>query len=69
MREFNEWVNKKEISINSKLFKRHFNIQRPSDMLKLLYNTNDKKKNSNLVNVIKSGLNDLKKEIGKMSED
>ena len=69
LREFNEWVNKKEISINSELFKRDCNLQRRGDMLKLLYNTNDKKKNSNLVNVIKSGLNDLKKEIEKMSED
>ena len=69
MREFNEWVNKKEIGINSELFKRDCNLQRRGDMLKLLYNTNDKKKNSNLVNVIKSGLNDLKKEIEKMSED
>ena len=32
-------------------------------MLKTLYTTNDKKKNSKLVNVIKSGLSDLKNEI------
>ena len=38
-------------------------------MLKTLYNLNDKKKNSLLVNTIKSGLSDLKNELKKMSED
>ena len=33
-------------------------MQMPSDMLKALYTTIDKKKNSNLVNLIKSGLNE-----------
>ena len=32
-------------------------------MLKSVYKTNDKKKNSTLVNIIKSGLSDLKNEI------
>ena len=32
-------------------------------MLKLVYDANDKKKNNNLINVIKSGLSDLKNEI------
>ena len=31
-----------------------FIFQRPSDMLKTVYNTNDRKKNNDLVNVIKS---------------
>ena len=38
-------------------------------MFKLLYKTNNKKKNKELVNMIKSGLRDLKDEIEKMSED
>ena len=43
---FNEWVNGKEIEINSEIFQKHFCFQRPSDMLKAVYLTNDKKKNS-----------------------
>ena len=34
-------------------------MQMLSDMLKALYTTNDKKKSSNLVDLIKSGLNDF----------
>ena len=64
-----EWVNKRETGINSELFKRHFNFQRPSDMLKTVNNTNNRKKKNDLVNVIKSGLSDLENEIEKMSED
>ena len=39
------------------------------DMLKLLHNTDSKKKNKDLVNMIKRGLSDLKDEFEKMSED
>ena len=39
---------------------KHFKIQRPSYIFKLLYETKDKK-NSELVNVINSGLKDLEK--------
>ena len=67
MSEFNEWVNRK--GINPELFKKHFHFQRPSYMLKVVYTTNDKKKNSKPVNVIKSGLNDLKNEIEGMGEE
>ena len=66
---FNEWVNKKETNINSEIFQRLFKFQRPSDMFKLLYKTNNKKKNKELVNMIKSRLSDLKNGIEKMSED
>ena len=38
-------------------------------MLKSVYKTNDKKKNSTLVNIIKSRLSDLKNEIEDMSEE
>ena len=66
---FNEWVNKKETNINSEIFQRLFKFQRPSDMFKLLYKTNNKKKNKEFVNMIKSRLSDLKNGIEKMSED
>ena len=67
--EFNEWIIKKEADINGKLFMKHFNFQRPSDMLKNLYQINDKEKKNKLVNVINSGLKDLKEEIKEMSEE
>ena len=38
-------------------------------MLKDLYRTNDKYKNNELVNVIKSGFSDLKNEIENMGEE
>ena len=38
-------------------------------MVKTVYTTNNRRKNEKLVNVTKSGLNDLKKEIEKMSDD
>ena len=38
-------------------------------MLKTVYNTNDKKKNNDLVIMIKSGLNELKREAENMSEE
>ena len=53
--KFNEWVNKKERGMNSEIFHKHFSFQRPSDMLKAVYKTNDKKKNNKLVNDINSG--------------
>ena len=67
--KFNEWVNEKERGINSEIFQRYFNYQRPSDMSKDLYRIDDKYKNNGLVNVIKSGLSDLKNEIKNISEE
>ena len=58
---FNEWINKKEKDINKELFTKHFSFQRPSEMFEFLYQTNDRKKNSELVDVINSGLKDLEK--------
>ena len=66
---FSEWVNKKEANINSEIFQRHLKFHRPSDMLKLVYKTNNKKKSSELVNIIQSGLSGLKNEIKNMSEE
>ena len=61
-------VIEKEIDLNEEIFKKYFNFQRPSDMLMFLNKTNDKEKNIELVNVINSGLKDLKEEIKKMSK-
>ena len=69
VRNFNEWVNKKETGINYKLFEEHFKFQRPSDILKSVYKTNDKKNNSKLVNIIKSESSDLKNEAEDMSKE
>ena len=69
MRKFNELVNKKETDINRELFQKHFKFQRPSDMLKFVHTTNDKKKNDDLGNLIKSGLSNLKNEIENMNEE
>ena len=57
-----------ETDINDDLFNKYFKFQRPSDMLMLLNKTNDTEKNNKLVNLINSGLKDLKEEIKKMSE-
>ena len=66
---FNKLINKKETDINKELFKKHFNFQRPSSMLKDLYQINDREKNNKLVSVINSGLKDFKKETEKMSKE
>ena len=51
-------IAKKEEKISFELFEKHFSFQKPIDMLKTVYDTNDEK-NINLVNVIKSGLSVL----------
>ena len=57
-----------EIDLNEELFKKHFNFQRPSDMLTFLNKANDKEKNNELVSLINSGLKDLKEEIKNVSK-
>ena len=69
LNKFNEWLNKEEIDLNEEWFKEYFKIQKPGDMLMYLNKTNDKKKSNELVNVINSGLKDLKEEIKKVSEE
>ena len=69
MNEFNKFIINKETGINRELFKNHFGFQTPTEMFKNLYNQNNKNKNNELVNVIKSGLIDLENEIEKVSED
>ena len=69
LNKFNKWINQNETGMNHELFKKHFDFQRPGAMLKTVYNTNDKKKNNDLVNVNESGLSDLKNELENMSEE
>ena len=57
------------MSIKTELFKRFFNFQMASAMLKAIYDTDNKNKNRDLVNVIKSRLSNLQDEIKEMSED
>ena len=66
-KEFIENIENK--SINYNLFKEYFNFESPTVLTKQLYKIKNKKENSELVNVIKSGLIYLKDEIRKMSED
>ena len=69
MNEFNKYIAEEETDIHNELFTKHFNYQRPSDMLNHLYKTNDMNNNNKLVSVINSGLKDLKEEIKKISEE
>ena len=57
-----------EKDINNALFNKYFKFKRPSDMITLLNKTNDTEKNNKLVNLINSGLKELKEKIKKMSE-
>ena len=63
LNKFNKWINKKETGINHELFNKHFKFQRPSDMLKSVYTTNDRNENDNLANLIKGGSSDFTNEI------
>ena len=64
-----EFIENESKGINYELFKKHFNLVVPSAFVKQLYKTKNKNKHNKLVNVIKSGLSDLKYEIEEMSED
>ena len=66
--EFNKYIVEEEARINKELFIKHFNFQRPSDMLKSLYKVNTNKSNK-LVNAINIGLKDFKKEFKEMPEE
>ena len=65
-----EWmINKEDAHVNNELFKKHFKVEKPTLNYEVLRKTNDKEKNIELVNVINSGLKDLKEEIKKMSKE
>ena len=54
VREWNELITKEETDTNRELFKKYFNFQTPTEMLKTVYTFNDRKKNNDLVNLIQS---------------
>ena len=64
----NKQIIDEETDINDDLFNKYFKFQRHSDMLMLLNKRIDTEKNNKLVNLINSGLKDLKEEIKKMSK-
>ena len=68
-KKFIEHIENKSKTINYNLFKEYFNFESPTVLTKQLYKIKNKKKNNESVNVIKSGLIDLKDEHEKMSED
>ena len=68
-KDFIEYIENKSKTINYNLFKEYFNFEPSTLLTKQLYKIKNKKENNELVNVIKSGLIDLKDEIKKMSED
>ena len=51
------------------MFKTYFNFLAPIDLAKKLFETKDKKKNSDLVEEIKNRWSNLKDEIKKMSQE
>ena len=63
-------INREKLPINNELFKKHFKLERPTLMYRVLYETNnDKEKISKLVKIFNSGLEDLEKEIKEMSKE
>ena len=67
--KFFKGIENESKGINYALFEKHFSVTAPTVLVKTLFKTKDKIKNNDLVNVIKSGLYDLKDKIEKMSED
>ena len=62
-------IKRKEQNINNKLFKNYFNFQSPSKMYNTLSDTKSTKEHNIRVNLIKSGMIDLKKHIGNISKN
>ena len=61
-------INQEDTHVNKEIFKKYFQPESPSLIYKVLQETNnDKEKNSKLVNIFNSELEDLEKEIKKMS--
>ena len=69
VKEFSGAISGYDTSINRELFKNHFSYQRPTTMLKSIDTTKNTKKNNKLVNLIQSGLSDLRDEIDNIFED
>ena len=68
-KSFIENTENKWKTIDYNLFKEYFNFEPPTVLTEQLYKIKNKKEGNELVNVIKSGLIDLKEEIEKMSEE
>ena len=64
-KEFIEYIENKSKTIEYNLSKKHFNFTSPTVLTNQLYKRKKKKENNELVNVINSGLIDLKDEIKK----
>ena len=67
--KFFKYIENESKSINYGLFEKHFSSIAPTVLAKKLYDTKNKDKNNELVNVIKCRLCYLKKEITNMSEE
>ena len=59
-RERFDEIIRSEKDINMKLSQRHFDVQRPSLILKSLYSIDDKETNNDLLDMVSSSLTDLK---------
>ena len=64
-----KYIENESKGINYELFEKHFSFVVPSVLAKKLFETKDKKKNSELVKEIKNRWNNLKDEIKKMSKN
>ena len=68
-KKFMKYIEDESKEINYELFENYFNFVAPTFLTKKLYEIKNKKENNKLVNLIKSGLIDLKNKIKEMSED
>ena len=59
----------KDTHVNKEIFKKCLKLESPNIMYEALRKANDKKTNSELVNIFNSGLKDLKEEIKKMPKE
>ena len=62
-------TDREDTHVNQEIFLKHFKIQKPSLMYKVLRTTNDKERDSNLVDMFSSALKDFKKETKNMTEE
>ena len=68
-KDFMENTENKSKTIDYNLFKQYFNFESSTVLTEKLYKIKNNKESNELVNVIKSGLIDLKEETEKMSEE
>ena len=70
VKKLSKYIENDSKGTNHDIFEKYFNFAViPSSLTKQLYKIKNKNKNNELVNLIKSGLSDLKDEIKEMSED